>query len=144
MKDLENIFLKKTSYKISLDEGFRGNIYIDHKGFKTIGFGFNLDTNYLPEEVGRFWLQTIVNKIESDLSGHFIFWHYLNDASKYVLINMTYQLGLNGLLKFKNFLDSLADKNIDKAALDLKDSQWYRDFTSRATRLINILKSGEF
>jgi len=141
---LSNDLLNKITVRLMHDESFSGKIYTDSKGFITIGFGFNLTTQELPISIALEWLHILINKIQFELEKHISFWNELNDARKYVLINMAYQMGIGGLLQFHAMLKSLGSKDYDGAAIEMKDSVWYRDFTTRASRLVKIMQSGEF
>lgn len=55
---------------------------------------------------------------------------------KLVLINMTYQLGANGLSKFKNTLSYLESEQYDLAASEMLNSVWAKQTPARAGRLI--------
>jgi lysozyme len=129
---------------IANDEGFSSKLYTDTKGFLTIGYGFNLNTGSIPISVAMHWLDVLLNGINHQLEENIAFWNELNDARKYVLINMSYQMGIGGLLQFHAMLKSLGSKDYDGAAIEMKDSVWYRDFTTRASRLVKIMQSGEF
>lgn len=64
---------------------------------------------------------------------------WYEDASfvtKTVLINMAFNLGLNGLLKFKNSLTYIKLKNYPRAAENLKLSLWYKQVGTRAWELV--------
>jgi len=134
---------KKLRNLLVNDEGFREKAYRDSKGFLTIGFGFNLDVNGLPLSVALEWLDFLICKVESDLEKNISCWNLLNDSRKCVLINMAYQLGISGLLQFRGMLNRLESKDYAGAASEMKDSVWYREFTTRASRLIKIMLSGD-
>lgn len=129
---------------ISKDEGFSSRLYKDSKGFNTIGFGFNLDTSDMPVSVATLWMNIIVEEVYKDLAHYIQCWTSLNDSRKYVLVNMAYHMGIAGVLKFKNVLSALDKNDYQLAASEMKNSQWYREFTKRANRLVNIMISGEF
>jgi lysozyme len=129
---------------IANDEGFSGKIYTDNKGFLTIGYGFNITTGSIPISVAMQWLDYLINGIYLQLEEKIAFWNDLNDARKYVLANMAYQMGIGGLLGFRDMLKALGNKDYITASLSMKDSVWYKEFTSRASRLIKIMQSGEF
>ena len=113
-------------------------------GFSTIGFGFNLDSSEIPFGVALLWMDIIVENIYYDLSNRLIIWEKLGEARQYVLANMSYQMGIKGLLEFKEMFLALESNDYEKASLAMKDSQWYREFTTRASRLVNIMITGEF
>jgi lysozyme len=135
---------KKVSSLIANDEGFSQKVYTDTKGFLTIGFGFNLNTQPIPIGIALEWLDILLLGIEYKLEENIVFWDSLNDARKYVLINMAYQMGIGGLFGFHDMLKALGSKDYEGASTSMKDSVWYREFTARASRLIKIMQSGEF
>lgn len=129
---------------ISNDEGFSEKLYTDTKGFLTIGFGFNLTTQEIPMGAAFEWLDCLIDDLQFRLKQCIPFWSDLNDARKYVLINMAYQMGIGGLLGFHDMLKALGLKDYTATGAAMKDSVWYRDYTARASRLIKIMLSGEF
>ena len=135
---------KKCINLIANDEGFRGKYYKDMRGNLTIGFGFNLEKLEMPLDIAMQWLEYLEKIIEAYLASELKFFDDLNDARKSVLINMAYHLGFGGLLGFKKMIEALSVKDYKKACEYMKDSCWYRTFTGRATRLINMMSSGEF
>lgn len=141
---LSNESISKTTVRLMYDEGFSGKIYKDSKDFLTIGFGFNLTTQEIPMSIAIEWLHVLINKIQFELEKNIPFWNDLSDAHKYVLINMAYQMGIGGLLQFRDMLKELGLKDYNGAAIAMKDSVWYKEFTARASRLVKIMQSGEF
>lgn len=57
-------------------------------------------------------------------------------VTKTVLINMLFNMGLRGLLGFKNSLRFISQKDYTKAASNLQQSLWYRQVGSRAKELV--------
>jgi lysozyme len=141
---LSNDSLNKITVRLMDDEGFSGKVYTCPKGFLTIGFGFNLTNQQLPMSIAVEWLHILINKIQFELEKNISFWSDLNEARKCVLINMAYQMGIGGLLAFHDMLKALERKDYAATVAAMKGSVWYRDFTARASRLIKIMKSGEF
>jgi len=135
--------LEKLTNMIAEDEGFRDKPYKCPKGYLTIGYGFNIDVNGLPQQIANQWLDLIIYQLENKLSRQISFWYDLNDARKSILINMAYQMGVNGLLNFHDMIKALESKDYSRAAAAMKDSVWYKEYTTRAYRLINIMTSGE-
>ena len=60
---------------------------------------------------------------------------------KDVVYEMCYQLGINGVSKFKKTLAYMQDKKYDKAAVEMLDSLWAKQTPNRAIKLSNIIKS---
>lgn len=105
----------------------------------TVGVGFTHnvtpDSRMTRIQAERKLEQLILNAdklLEDTLS-----WY--KDASfvtKTVLINMLFNLGLKGLLGFKNTLRFISQKNYTKAASNMKLSLWYRQVGVRAKELV--------
>lgn len=134
----------KSTQLLADDEGFRSKMYKCPLGFNTIGYGFNLDTNELPEVIAKLWLRYLIEQLSLELNSKLSFFKNLDDARKYVLINMAYQMGVNGLLGFKKFLSFLEQNKYKEAVSEMEDSQWHRDFPNRSNRLISIMIKGDF
>ena len=56
-----------------------------------------------------------------------------------VLIEMTFQLGIKNLLKFKRFNKFLMKNKPHLASLEMFDSQWYNQTPKRVESLIEII-----
>jgi GH24 family phage-related lysozyme (muramidase) len=59
--------------------------------------------------------------------------------SQEVLLEMIYQLGIKGCLKFKKFNKSLEKKLLYMAALEMLNSHWYVQTPKRVEKLIDLL-----
>ena len=54
-----------------------------------------------------------------------------------ILAEMSYQLGVNGVLKFKKMWKALKDFDYETAAKEMLDSRWYDQTPKRAFELHN-------
>lgn len=61
-----------------------------------------------------------------------------------VLENMTFNLGIAGLLKFKRTLTMIQAENYDGAAQAMLESKWADQVGARAQRLSQQLATGEW
>jgi|SRR6185369_14073361 len=59
-----------------------------------------------------------------------------------VIYEMAFQLGINGLMQFKNMLNALQSGNWDKAAHEMLDSAWHKQTPDRCEELANLLLRG--
>ncbi len=66
----------------------------------------------------------------------------LNDARTRALLQMAFQLGINGLLKFKHMLEALRTGAWDRAYIEAMDSDWARQVPARAKRVAGMLRDG--
>lgn len=60
-----------------------------------------------------------------------------------ILINMAFNMGLLGLLKFRNTLRYIKEQNYKQAAANMKQSLWYRQTGSRAVELVRRMADQE-
>lgn len=127
------------------DEGWRDEPYRCSEGFLTIGYGFLIDEHRsirMPRQVGHLWLELIVQER----------WEQLIDAEPWLVDqaeavqravgNMAYQLGVNGVLRFKNMLAALRSGDREGAATAAMDSRWALQTPDRAQRVANLIRGG--
>lgn len=143
MNDLYTI-LKK-------DEGFRGQPY-DCKtgkrlkatvGYTTIGYGYNLDANELPEDIAEILLKRKVEEKINSLKKREIK-IIQNDLRSIVIICMAYQMGVTGLLKFKTTLKYYNENKFKECAKQMLKSKWARiDSPTRAKRMAYMMETGK-
>ena len=133
---------------IKENEGFRSKPYIDPLSKKKI-----------PKEdlavIEKHWDNLNITigygdslKIKSELDTEFennlnFDFYILPDHVKNVLIEMAYQMGVNGLLKFKKTLEHIENKQYEKASIEMLDSNWARQTPLRAKKLSNLMKGGK-
>ena len=120
------------------DEGDVPYAYQDSLGYWTIGVGFLIDKRKggrLPDTVRDFWLDYEINKATADLERRLPFFSSLSQARKDTLINMAFNLGVNGLLNFKKTIALMAEGNHSEASREMLDSRWARQVGQRANRL---------
>ena len=58
-----------------------------------------------------------------------------------VLVNMMFNMGRTRLSGFKNFKKALDEGDWSQAAVEGRDSKWYRQVTNRAERLMERLEA---
>ncbi len=129
------------------DEGFERFAYRDHLGKLTIGIGFLIDPDEpgrieMPRAVAALWMLEILKERRRALNARIPWWRNLSDGRQRALLNMSYQLGTTGLLKFRNMLALLRTRDWDAAAGEALDSKWARQTPERAERIVRLLKSG--
>lgn len=142
--------------QLIIDEGLKLKKYKCPAGKWTIGVGRNLDDNPLTEEEKKvvpntdvitrnqalYLLGNDIAKCRKELSDK-IGW--FDDAPIFVqevLINMCFNMGVYGLLKFKLTLKALKEGRYAEAADMMLDSLWARQVGVRANRLAERIKRG--
>tara|TARA_R100001460_G_C3417066_1_gene160404 strand:- start:237 stop:416 length:180 start_codon:yes stop_codon:yes gene_type:complete len=59
-------------------------------------------------------------------------------------MDMAFNMGVPRLCKFKNMWAAIHDGNYEIASLEMMDSRWARQVGSRAVKLSDAMKAGEF
>jgi lysozyme len=129
------------------DEGEVLHAYQDHLGYWTIGVGILIDNRkgggLLPEE-SEFILNNRIALRTRALREKLPWFDSLDEARKGVLTNMAYQLGVEGLLAFKNTLKFIQQGNYLMAAENMMLSKWASQTPERAKRLARQMITGQW
>ena len=129
--------------ELSRDEGRKQFPYRDSEGILTIGVGWNLEANGLPENIIDMLLDLGIQRAETDLGVLYPGWReHLNAARQRALLNMAFNLGRLRLAKFHNMWQAIRDHDWDRAALEMLDSKWARQVGARAHRLSEMMRLG--
>lgn len=111
-------------------------------GALTIGYGHNLDARGLSESAARFILNEDIFDTERELYLRLPVFSRLNIARQAVLIDMSFNLGYQGLIWFKNMLVALRAEDYELAASEMLDSRWARQVGHRAVFLSEVTMAG--
>lgn len=124
-------------------EGFRRTVYKDTVGKMTIGYGLNVEDKGLDKFEAELLLRNHLLELEAQLKEYD--WFRIQDrVRKDALIDMAYNLGVTGLLQFKNMIRALRDKDYTQAKAEALDSKWARQVGVRADKISSMLESGEY
>lgn len=135
-------------------EGFMPHEYLCPANFLTQGYGRNLEAHPLnelekkqlnadgtvSEEVATQWAMKELKECEAKLKDNII---YKNQSHirKAVLLDMCFNIGYAGLMKFKKMWFYLGNKDYPNAAREAKDSAWYLQVGNRGKRNVQIIAS---
>ncbi|ELC0802408.1 TPA: glycoside hydrolase family protein [Klebsiella pneumoniae] len=151
---------------LRFDEGEKLKLYKDTEGYWTIGIGHLVTKNpskeqaiaCLDKELNRV-TSGVISKSESEqlfnldisralrdierseLSSIYI---QTNGPRRAALVNLTFQLGLAGVLKFRKMIQYLKVGNYEAAADEGLDSKWARQTPNRARRVSEVIRTGTF
>lgn len=139
--------------EIKADEGEVLEVYLDHLGLPTIGighlvtqqdeeFGKPPGTAITAERSRELFARDIDNAIE-DCKRLFPQWDNWPEEVHLIMVNMCFNLGATRLAHFVQMRIELAQKNWKEAAVEGRDSRWYRQVTNRAERLMTRLENVE-
>ena len=126
------------------DEGLRLNAYRDTVGVWTIGYG---RAHVAPNTV---WNQGMAEAaLIEDVKEHnakllkALPWVAgLDRVRRNVLFNMAYNLGVDGLLGFKNTLEAVRTGRYNQASAGMLASKWAKQVKGRAVRLAQEMLTG--
>ncbi len=154
--------------ELTLDEGLRLKAYDCTAGKRTIGIGRNfedvpfskdecleifgttsisyinadkiLTTKGITNKQADFLLANDIKKCVSQLEKH-SFWNAVkdDDIRARAIINLCFNLGINGLLGFKNTLAFIEKKDWKNAARNLTLSKWYTQVGNRGPRIVKMI-----
>ena len=139
--------------QLIIDEGQVNEIYKDHLGYPTFGIGhlvLESDPEYGLEEgtavsearvklVFEEDVQTVIGDCRKLHDG----WDGYPQEVKQIVANMMFNMGLTRLSKFKKHNAALQCGDWKEAAVEGRDSRWYKQVTNRAERLMKRLEEVE-
>ena len=135
--------------RIKLNEGFSFKPYKDQLGFLTIGYGHLILSNE------KILLNKKTTKKEFEKIFEKDFNNALEDFNKKLkhltsnkkeaelLIEMVFQLGIKGCLKFKNLLKNMRKGNKHLVCFEMMNSLWYNQTPNRVKKLIKVFLNNE-
>jgi len=156
----DDFIINKTLPITKWAEGFREGVYEDSEGIPSVGFGFNLRTAHIRKELENvgYDIENIKNRNEvvdeakAEIVLKRLMVQALNDAKQFVnnfdeldpiaqivLVDMSYNMGLTKLSKFKNFKSALESQDYYSAKKEMIDSKWYTDVGRRSKRLVQLM-----
>ncbi len=149
MRD-DNAIMKR----IKSEEGFVPKPYKDTKGIQTTGYGFNLEDSVMRSLIPKEYLTggVMPEKVANEVFGK-RYGMAAKDAGSYlpgleehpaqvqeVLIDMAYNMGLPGLMSFKNTKKMLQNRDYAGASKGVLQSKYAKDVPNRAKRNSELLK----
>ena len=130
------------------DEGEKKQAYQDHLGFWTIGVGRLIDarkpgSGLRPSEISFLLNNDIDDRIEQ-LTRRLSWFQDLDSVRQAALLNMSFQLGVDGLLGFKNTLKLVEQGDYESAAKNMLLSRWAEQTPARAKRMADQMRTGQW
>lgn len=119
-------------------EGFRGDVYQDHLGFDTVGFGTKMP---LTEKESLILLQLRLHDMVELLKERKPLYVQLPKEVQNIIAEMTYQMGVAGVLKFSKTWQHLEQHDFEAASVEMLDSKWAKQTPKRALELSTKMKS---
>ena len=137
------MILSKLREDLIRDEGEVLHAYEDHLGFLTIGYGRLIDKRRgggISKQEALLMLDNDILRVIDQLQEKTGFDEH-PEAVQHALVNMGFQLGVNGLLGFKKMWAHLANRDYGAAADEALDSRWAQQTPERAKRVTDLMRS---
>lgn len=127
------------------DEGLVLHEYKDHLGYSTIGVGRLIDERKgggITKEEAMYLLDNDIKRKMAEVKKRIKFWNKLDDTRQRALMNMAFQLGVNGLMRFQKMLWAMEREQWDLAHAEALDSAWAGQTPRRAKRVAEMIRYG--
>lgn len=125
-----------------LHEGKVNKPYNDIVGKITIGVGRNLTDRGISDGECALMLSNDIDIVFKAFKNNFPTWSTFDEVRQLVVLDMLYNMGINRFLGFKNMIDALNSKDFSLAAKEMLSSKWAGQVSSRASRLVEMMKTG--
>ena len=138
--------------QLKTDEGKRLKMYFDTKKIPTIGYGHNLKSIPISDAAATQILKDDIAEAKAGIVRKFPWFKKLNNARKWVIINMVFNLGINNKKTLKRTTDMLnailnegsTDYDFQSVANTMLAGAWARQVKGRAKRLAEQMYLGKF
>ncbi len=136
--------LNRIKAQLVRHEGLRLKPYRCTAGKLTIGIGRNLDDRGISQKEAYAMLERDILDFEQQLLDEIPdLYTGLDEVRQSVLLNMCFNLGLKGLLEFKNTLAFVAAGDWERAANGMLASKWAKQVGMRAIELSELMRKGK-
>ena len=136
--------LNRIKAQLVRHEGLRLKPYRCTAGKLTIGIGRNLDDRGISQKEAYAMLERDILDCEQQLLDEIPdVYTGLDEVRQSVLLNMCFNLGLKGLLQFKNTLAFIASGDWERAANNMLASKWAKQVGMRAIELSELMRKGK-
>ena len=133
--------LRKILDTVAEAEGFSPKPYLDPVGKLTIGYGWNLEGRPVDKLLGKTILLYQLTQDWQKLHVALPWVFNLSEVRRLVLTEMCFNLGLTGLLGFKNTLGLVQQGKYAEAATAMLQSRWAGQVKGRAIRLARSMET---
>lgn len=143
---MESFDNEKLTQQLINEEGKVAHAYPDGLGYWTIGVGHLIDPRKggsITEDTIMYILNLDILEKCNDLDKNISWWRNENEVRQRVMIDLCFNLGINGLLQFRNTLGHWQNGEYDLAAQGLLDSKAATQTGKRYQKLAQMLRTGE-
>lgn len=141
---------------IKIHEGFREKVYLCPTGHPTVGYGFRVAdlsrdelalnggaVEPMSKEVAEKILDIKITKFKKQIYSALPWLTYAPMDIQDALCEMAYQMGVAGLLGFKNTLAMIKERRYSQAAENMLKSKWASQTPARAKEIANLVRNAQ-
>jgi lysozyme len=117
--------------------------YSDITGHLTIGIGRNLTDRGISNIEAFYLLDDDIAYFSGKLLQYLKCYSHLNEARQIAVVDMCFNLGIQGFLNFRETISALEVHDYDRAADEILNSKAAQQAPSRYADIANIVRTGE-
>lgn len=141
---MSDALMNRIKTQLVRHEGLRLKPYRCTAGKLTIRIGRNLEDRGITQKEAYAMLERDILDCEQRLLEEIPnIYNNLDKVRQSVLLNMCFNLGIKGLMGFKNTLSFIAASDWERAANNMLTSKWAKQVGSRAIELSELMRKGK-
>ena len=141
--------LERLMESVKKHEGYRIKVYLDTLGKRTVGVGHLCVEDFWEDDKEyeeKFLMEILAEDLQNAIKGARELKEEhsctdIDEIAQEILVEMVFQLGKNGVSKFRNMWKALAEKNYIGASFEMLDSKWAKQTPNRAKSMAELMKS---
>ena len=130
-------------------EGYRNKVYLDTLGKRTVGVGHLCVEDFWEDDKEyeeKFLMEILAEDLQNAIKGARELKEEhsctdIDEIAQEIIVEMVFQLGKNGVSKFKNMWKALSEHNYTGASYEMLDSKWAKQTPNRAKSMAELMKS---
>ena len=141
--------LERLMESVKKHEGYRNKVYLDTLGKRTVGVGHLCVEDFWEDDKEyeeKFLMEILAEDLQNAIKGARELKEEhsctdIDEIAQEIIVEMVFQLGKNGVSKFRNMWKALAEKNYIGASYEMLDSKWAKQTPNRAKSMAELMKS---
>jgi len=141
--------LERLMESVKKHEGYRNKVYLDTLGKRTVGVGHLCVEDFWEDDKEyeeKFLMEILAEDLQNAIKGARELKEEhsctdIDEIAQEIIVEMVFQLGKNGVSKFRNMWKALAEKNYIGASFEMLDSKWAKQTPNRAKSMAELMKS---
>ena len=141
--------LERLMESVKKHEGYRNKVYLDTLGKRTVGVGHLCVEDFWEDDKEyeeKFLMEILADDLQNAIKGARELKEEhsctdIDEIAQEILVEMVFQLGKNGVSKFRNMWKALSEKNYIGASYEMLDSRWAKQTPNRAKSMADQMKA---